>query len=156
MPTPLARRAFLLLPAALPAMSPSMAAAMRRLPRSLNHAGGVALRGFDVVAWHAEGRPLRGMPGFRTEWGGIAWHFASAAHLARFEADPAAHAPRYGGFCAYGVAQGYKVDFDPEAWHIRDGRLYLNYDLGVQREWMRDIPGHIRRADANWPRLAES
>lgn len=154
MPIPLARRAFLLLPAVLSA-APPPAAAMRRLPRSLNHADGVALRGFDTVAWHAEGRPLPGSPAFRADWSGVAWHFASAAHLARFEADPAVHAPRYGGFCAYGVARGYKVDFDPEAWHIRDGRLYLNYDLGVQREWMRDIPGHIARADANWPRLAE-
>jgi hypothetical protein len=96
-----------------------------------------------------------GAPEFRAMWGGVAWQFASAGHLARFEASPAAFAPRYGGFCAYGVARGYKVDFDPEAWHIRDGVLFLNYDLGVQREWMRDIPGHVARADANWPRLAD-
>jgi YHS domain-containing protein len=144
------RRALLALPALLP-----FSASAQRFPRRVNHAAGVALRGFDTVAWHAEARPMRGTQQFRAEWGGVAWYFASAGHLARFEAAPAAFAPRYGGFCAYGVARGYKVDFDPEAWHIRDGVLFLNYDLGVQREWVRDVPGHVARADAHWPRLAD-
>lgn len=125
------------------------------LPRSVNHKSGVALDGWDPVAWFTEGRPRRGSTAFRAEHAGVTWHFASAAHLARFQADPDAHMPRYGGFCAFGVARGYKVDIDPEAWHIRDGVLYLNYDRGVQRQWQRDIPGNIARAEANWPRLAE-
>ncbi|WP_439596914.1 YHS domain-containing (seleno)protein [Falsiroseomonas sp.] len=125
-------------------------------PRAINHRAGVALDGWDAVAWFSEARPRRGDPAFRAAHAGVDWHFASAAHRARFLADPAAHLPRFGGFCAYGVARGYKVDIDPESWHIRDGLLYLNYDRGVQRQWQRDIPGHIARAEANWPRLAES
>jgi YHS domain-containing protein len=147
----LRRSLFAMVPALL--TSPGRASGF---PRSINHAGGVALAGFDTVAWFAEGRPRRGNPAFLAEHGGVAWHFASAANLARFEADPAAHTPRFGGFCAYGVARGYKVDIDPEAWHIHRGSLYLNYDRGVQRQWQRDIPGHVARAEANWPRLAES
>lgn len=147
----LTRRATLALPAALPFASARANTATRRI----NHRGGVALRGFDTVAWHAERRPIRGTADFQAQWGGTTWHFASAAHLARFEADPAAHAPRYGGFCAFGVAEGYKVDFDPDAWHIEGGALYLNYDRGVQRRWLRDIPGNIARANANWPRLMD-
>jgi hypothetical protein len=148
----LARRAFL----ALPALAVLPAGAALPEPRRVNHAGGVALRGFDTVAWHAEGRPRLGDPRHRADWAGVAWHFASATHLARFRAAPALHAPRFGGFCAYGVARGYKVDIDPEAWHIRAGVLYLNYDRGVQREWMRDVAGHIARAEANWPGLADA
>lgn len=151
MPSRIPRRRLLALPAALLA-GPALA---QSFPRRINHAEGVALKGYDTVAWHTEGRPRRGSPEFRAERGGVAWHFASAENLARFRADPAAYAPAYGGFCAFGVARGYKVDIDPEAWHIRQGVLYLNYDLGVQRQWMRDIPGHIARADANWPGLAE-
>jgi hypothetical protein len=149
---PLIRRALLALPAILIA-PPGRATGS---PRRLNHLAGVALRGYDTVAWHLEGRPRRGSPAFRAEWGGVAWHFASPGDRARFEAEPAAFAPRYGGFCAFGVARGYKVDIDPEAWHITGGALYLNYDRGVQRQWMRDIPGHIARADANWPGLADA
>lgn len=125
-------------------------------PRRVNHSQGVALRGFDTVAWHLDGRPRRGSAAHRVDWAGVAWHFASALHLARFQADPAAYAPRYGGFCAFGVAQGYKVDIDPEAWQIVEGSLCLNYDRGVQRRWARDIPGHLARADANWPGLADA
>lgn len=139
--------------AAIPFATPALA---RAWPRSINNQAGLALRGFDPVAWFAEVRPRRGSAAFAADHAGVTWHFASAANLARFVADPAAHLPRYGGFCAFGVARGYKVDIDPDAWHIRDGILYLNYDRGVQRQWQRDIPGHIARAEANWPRLAET
>jgi uncharacterized membrane protein len=67
----------------------------------------------------------------------------------------AAGAPRQVNHAA-GVAQGYKVDIDPEAWQIVEGSLCLNYDRGVQRRWARDIPGHLARADANWPGLADA
>jgi len=117
---------------------------------------GVAVRGTDVVAYFAEGRPVRGQSEHAMEWAGARWLFASAAHLARFAADPAAHAPAYGGFCAWAVANGYTASTDPEAWRIVEGRLYLNYDRTIQRRWERDIAGHIARADANWPRLRET
>ena len=139
--------------AVIPFATPALA---RAWPKSINNQAGLALRGFDPVAWFAEARPRRGNAAFRADHAGVTWHFASAANLARFEAAPDAHMPRYGGFCAFGVARGYKVDIDPDAWHIRDGILYLNYDRGVQRQWQRDIPGHIARAEANWPRLAET
>jgi YHS domain-containing protein len=139
--------------AALPFATPALA---QSFPRSVNHVRGVALRGYDPVAWFVESRPRRGNPAFLAEHGGVAWHFASAAHLARFQAGPEAFLPRFGGFCAFGVARGYKVDIDPEAWHIHEGVLYLNYDRGVQRQWRQDIPGHIARAEANWPGLAEA
>lgn len=162
-PIPMHRRRLIaLVPAvfAAPALlaGSTVQAAQRQggLPRSVNHTDGVALAGYDTVAWFAEGAPRRGNPAFLAEHAGIAWHFASAANLARFEAAPAAHAPRFGGFCAYGVAQGYKVDIDPEAWHIRNGMLFLNHDRGVQRRWLRDVPGYLARAEANWPRLAEA
>ena len=124
------------------------------LPRSVNHAAGIALAGHDPIAWFVEQRPRRGNPAFRAEYAGVTWHFASAANLARFQAAPAAHAPRFGGFCAYGVARGYKVDIDPEAWHIQDGALFLNYDRGVRRRWLRDVSGYVAQAEANGPRLA--
>jgi hypothetical protein len=84
-------------------------------------------------------------------WQGAAWRFASAENRERFEADPVAYAPQYGGWCAWAVAEGYTASTVPEAWKIVDGRLYLNYSRGVQRRWERDIPGNIARADANWP-----
>jgi hypothetical protein len=132
-----------------------LAPASAELPvRHVNHAGGVALRGYDPMAWHLERRPRRGDRRFSTTWEGVAWRFASAANRDRFAADPAGFAPRFGGFCAYGVAQGYKVDIDPEAWQIVANRLYLNYSREVHRRWARDIPCHIATAEANWAAIA--
>ena len=120
----------------------------------VNHAGGVALRGDDPMAWPLEPRPRPGDRRFSTTSEGVVWRFASAAHRDRFAADPAGFAPRFGGFCAHGVAQGYKVDIDPEAWQIVAGRLYLNDSREVHRLWARDIPGHIAAAEANWAAIA--
>ena len=63
--------------------------------------------------------------------------------------------PRYGGYCAWAVSRGYTASIDPDAWRIVDGALYLNYSLGVQKRWEKDIPGNIAKADGNWPRLLE-
>jgi hypothetical protein len=115
---------------------------------------GLALRGTDVVGYFTEGRVLRGRPEFSAEWGGVRWLFTSAANRDRFLADPAAHAPAYGGFCAWAVSQGYTAPTDPAAWRIVEGRLFLNYDQSIQRRWERDIPGFIAAGDANWPRLS--
>ena len=115
---------------------------------------GLAIRGFDPVAYHLLRVPTRGDARFTQHWRGAAWRFANAAHAAAFAADPERFAPAYGGFCAWAVAQGYTAPIDPTAWAIVDGRLYLNYDRSIQRRWERDIPGHIARADRNWPRLS--
>jgi hypothetical protein len=113
--------------------------------------GGVAIDGTDPVAYFTEGRAVAGSAAIGLSWRGADWRFASEAHRAAFEADPEAFAPRYGGWCAWAVAEGYTAPTVPEAWAIVDGRLYLNYSRGVQRRWARDIPGNIARADANWP-----
>lgn len=116
---------------------------------------GTAVHGYDVVAYFDEGKPVKGSREFQHEWQGARWHFASAERRDRFEADPERYAPQYGGYCAYAVAQGGKADIDPQAWRIVDGKLYLNLSRDVQALWEEDIPGYIRKADANWPRLRD-
>ncbi|MEM1316419.1 MAG: YHS domain-containing (seleno)protein [Pseudomonadota bacterium] len=112
---------------------------------------GHAIRGYDPVAYFTEGRPVEGSSDHELEHDGATWRFASAENLARFQADPAAYAPQYGGYCAWAVAQGKTASIDPEAWKIVDGKLYLNYNASIQERWEADIPGFIEAADANWP-----
>lgn len=112
-----------------------------------------AIRGYDPVAYFTEGKPVKGKAEFTHRWKGATWRFASAANRDRFAAAPEKYAPQYGGYCAYGVASGYAVKIEPDAWRIVDGKLYLNYDRSVQESWSRDIPGYIGKADANWPKV---
>jgi YHS domain-containing protein len=116
---------------------------------------GTAVGGYDAVAYHTQGKPVPGSTEFTYHWKGADWRFASQANLELFRTNPQAYAPQFGGYCAYGVAQGYAVKGEPEVWKIVDGKLYLNYDQRVQRRWEADIPGYIVEADANWPKVLE-
>ncbi|MEP6970963.1 MAG: YHS domain-containing (seleno)protein [Betaproteobacteria bacterium] len=113
----------------------------------------VALSGYDAVAYFTENKPVKGDAKFAQEYQGAQWHFASAANRDAFAADPKRFAPQYGGYCAWAVSEGSTASADPKLWKIVDGKLYLNYDADVQKKWDRDIPGHIRKADQNWPKV---
>jgi YHS domain-containing protein len=113
----------------------------------------LAVRGYDVVAYFVEGRAVEGNAAFEHELDGVRYRFASAANRARFIQEPRRFLPQYGGFCAWAVSRGYTADTDPLAWKVVDGRLFLNYDRGVQRKWETDIRGNVAKGDANWPGL---
>ena len=115
--------------------------------------GGVAIDGYDPVAYFADGKPIPGKKEFQTTWNGATWRFASAGHRDLFAKDPTKYAPQYGGYCAWAVAQNDTAGIDPKAWTIVEDRLYLNYSFDIQKKWSADIPGNIKKADANWPRL---
>jgi hypothetical protein len=130
-------------------LAPTLIEAAPRSPVN----GRVAIHGYDPVAYFVEGGPRKGRSELAVERNGARWLFWSVANRARFEADPERYLPAYGGYCAYGVAQGYLVKIDPEAWTIVDGRLYLNYDRSISETWRKDVPGYVHKADGNWPRL---
>ena len=114
---------------------------------------GVAIKGYDPVAYFADGKPVRGLPEFKYVWKGTQWRFAGPEHLEMFKKGPEKYAPGYGGYCAYAVSQGKTADIDPGAWTITEGKLYLNLDKDVQRLWEKNMQEYIRKADENWPRM---
>ncbi|HEY5550521.1 MAG TPA: YHS domain-containing (seleno)protein [Opitutaceae bacterium] len=116
---------------------------------------GLAIKGYDPVAYSTDGKPVEGSAEMTFEWEGAKWRFASAEHRDAFAKEPARYAPQFGGYCAWAVSQGYTADIDPEAWKIVDGKLYLNYSPKIQEKWVQDIPGNIAKAEANWPKLRE-
>ena len=114
-----------------------------------------AIRGYDPVAYFTDAAPTRGSDQFTASWQGATFHFANAENLNLFKGDPAAYAPQYGGYCAYAVSRGYTATTVPEAWAIVDGKLYLNYSLGIKQRWSGDAPANIRAANSNWPAVLE-
>ena len=116
---------------------------------------GLALRGYDPVAYFTDGKPLPGDYKITARYNGATYRFASQEHKNLFEADPVKYLPQYGGFCAFGAAQGLKVDGDPSVWKIVDGKLYLNLAPPVYDRWSADIPGYVKSANDNWPSLKD-
>ena len=115
--------------------------------------GGIAIKGYDPVAYFIEGRAIKGSEAFAHEWLGETWHFANARHRDLFAADPVKYAPQFGGYCSLGVACGENTaNIDPEAWRIIDGKLYLNYNKGGAAE-LEQKPGELTKAKANWPKI---
>lgn len=115
----------------------------------------VGLYGYDAVAYQTESAARKGSPEYSATHDGGTYYFATAANRDAFVANPDKYLPAYGGYCAYGVSRGHKVKVDPEAYRVVDGKLYLNYDKGVQKQWLQDIPGNIAKAETNWPGLKD-
>jgi YHS domain-containing protein len=114
---------------------------------------GVALEGFDPVAYFEVGKPMKGSSAHTATHDGATYHFASKAHLDLFQADPAKYVPAYGGYCAYGMRYGHTSRVDPYAWRIVDGKLYLQLNHGTQAVWLTRVKENIEIADGVWKRL---
>jgi len=113
------------------------------------------ISGYDPVAYFTDGKPMKGSGYHVAEYKGVTYAFASKEHKNTFEDNPEKYVPAYGGYCAYGVAVGKKFISDPEAWKIVQGRLYLNLDKDIQNKWAKDIPGYIKKSEANWKEIKD-
>ena len=115
--------------------------------------GGVAIMGYDTVAYFTEDRARKGSEEFSYEWLGTPWHFASKEHQDMFMSEPTKYAPQYGGYCDGEVAnnESVTVNVDPEAFKIIDGKLYLIYDEGNAAAFADSAGDLVPKADANWP-----
>ncbi len=122
---------------------------------TLDSPSGAAIKGYDPVAYFTAGKPTRGIAAHAVTYKGATWLFANAENKSLFEKDQNKYAPAYGGYCAYGVSQGYLVKIEPDAWSIRNGRLFLNYDTSVRKQWEKAAGEFIAKADKNWPALIE-
>lgn len=89
------------------------------------NADGVAIDGYDPVAYYADHVARLGSPEHATEWGGVTWHFSSPTNAAMFTEHPEQYAPQFGGRCAFGASMGKTAEASPTAWRIIDGKLCL-------------------------------
>ena len=116
---------------------------------------GVAIQGYDPVAFFTDNKPVKGKPEFPARHNGALYYFASREHRELFNGDPAKYEPVFGGYCAYGVSRGKLVEIDVNAFQIVNGRLLLQYSKGVRDDFNKDTKGNLVKAEANWPGLVE-
>ena len=116
---------------------------------------GKAIKGYDPVGFFKEGKPLIGFDSLVHNWQGANWFFASQSDLDSFKVNPEKYAPQYGGYCAYGTAEGHKAPTEADTWTIVDGKLYFNYNKKVKEYWLKDQASLIKKAATNWPGLKD-
>ena len=117
---------------------------------------GLAIHGYDPVAYFEQGKAVPGNRGLTYTWQGTIFAFASESNRDLFSHSPQKFIPQFGGYCAYAAANDAISDADPTAWQIVEGKLYLNYDNRVQRTWAGELKKNLKLANDNWPRLSQS
>ena len=135
----------------------AQAANMRKTQLNLDKSG-LAIQGYDPVAYFTSGKAVEGKKDISLDYQGASYRFASTANRDAFRADPGKYEPQYGGWCAYAMgSSGDKVEVDPETFKIVDGRLYLFYNKffnNTLKTWNKD-EAHLRpSADKNWTKFA--
>ena len=117
---------------------------------------GLALEGYDPVAFVTQQAAVMGDGGITSTFLGAVYRFASAENKATFDAQPDKYAPAYGGFCAMGVAMGQLYRVDIRTWQVVGDRLILNKSTEVREMFDANREANLARADANWPKLVEA
>lgn len=128
----------------------AVSAPFNALAGEFNESGGVAIQGFDPVAYVVDHTASPGVADYTSIYKGSVFRFENAANREAFIANPEKYAPQYNGYCAFGVSRGYKAATSPDAFSVVDGKLYLNYNSEVKTMWTKDAPGYILKADAQW------
>ena len=113
----------------------------------------VALKGYDPISYFTDGKPEKGSSEFTFAFDDTTYWFKNAEHREKFAGDPERYAPQFDGYCAVQLSRGRKVEADPEAWTITNGKLYVfSGKPGVPI--FQDQPVAIaRKASENWPGL---
>jgi YHS domain-containing protein len=114
---------------------------------------GVALQGYDAVAYFTDNKAVKGEARFQSSYEGAFYNFASAEHRTAFDASPAKYAPAYGGYCGYAASINRLSPVSLEWFQILDGRLVLQHNKKAFDAWNVDLAGNIVKADVNWPGL---
>ena len=120
---------------------------------NVSGASGAAINGYDPVAFFTDSKPVNGSPAITATHQGATYFFATEGHKKLFVQNPDKFVPQYGGFCAYGVALGKLFPVDISTWQVRNGKLYLNLNADVLKEFNAKFQENVVKADHNWPGL---
>lgn len=113
----------------------------------------IAIQGYDPVAYFESNKAIEGKKEINSEFNGASYYFSSVDNKTLFLKNPEHYIPQFGGYCAYGMSEGYKAPIQPEAFTIVDSKLYLNYNLDVKEMWLKDQKNRIEKASKTWEKI---
>jgi YHS domain-containing protein len=122
-----------------------------------NLSGGIALNGYDPVAYFIQNKAVKGRNDIALYHMGVTYYFSSVENKETFKKNPSKYEPEYGGWCAYAMgAKAEKVSIDPETYKIVNGKLYLFYNryfTNTLKDWNKDENNLKKNADVNWIKI---
>lgn len=118
---------------------------------------GVAISGYDPVAYFKQGKAVKGKKELAVFAQGVTYYFSSIENKEEFKKNPSSYEPQYGGWCAYAMGKdGSKVEVDPGTFKIIDDKLYLYYNKffnNTLKSWNKDEANLKAKANVNWQKL---
>src|ERR1700748_2538222 len=122
----------------------------------VNRFSGLAIEGFDPVAYFVDRHPVRGLPAFEAAGAGAVWRFPNEGNRAFFVAHPEVYGPQFGGYDPTDVARGVAFAGNPRFWLIAGERLYLFRRTESRDAFAADPARLLREARQRWPDLKET
>jgi hypothetical protein len=120
-------------------------------PVVTNSLTGLAISGFDPVAYFVNGRPKIGRANVELWDQGVVWRFTNVGNRAAFAEHPEVYAPRFGGYDPVAIARGVSVPGHPLIWALDGQRLYLFYSAEARTAFLAEPDAIIERATRKWP-----
>ena len=117
---------------------------------------GLAIDGYDPVAFYTDGKPVPGSPDFELQYGGAVWRFCNFGNRAAFAERPDVYMPKFGGYDPLGVARGVAVAGRPDVWLISGERLFLFYDSHRLERFAADPERYTSAAERKWPTVLQT
>ena len=117
---------------------------------------GLAIQGYDPVAYFTEKKAVEGKKEITSKHNGATYYFSSAKNKTLFDKEPTKYEPAYGGYCAYAMAFGDKVKIDPETFKIKNDRLFLFYNFrfnNTLKDWNKDEANLFKKAEREWKKV---
>lgn len=118
--------------------------------KRINLKNNIGIQGFDPVAYFESDKAIEGNKEIKSEYNGAIYYFSSEYNKALFLKNPSQYEPQFGGFCSYGMSEGYKESINPKAFTIVDNKLFLNYSLKIREIWHKAQNARIEKAILNW------
>lgn len=114
---------------------------------------GVAVHGYDPVAYFSEGKAIKGDPQYQSNYAGASYYFQSGADKEAFDKEPAKYIPQYGGYCAMAMTMGKLEDVDPNYFLVHDSKLLLQRNEKAHMMFGKDPVANHKKADENWEKI---
>jgi hypothetical protein len=121
----------------------------------VNRFSGLAIEGFDPVAYFADGLAEIGSEQFEASQAGAVWRFRNEGNRASFVSHPEVYGPRFGGYDPVDVGRGVTYAGNPRIWLIVDRRLFLFGREDSRDAFAANPARFLKDADARWPALEE-